>query len=211
MKPVLAFAAAATLTLAGASAHAGVLFNNFGPGDTFEEGTGWTVSTAATPAVGEANTPGFEFTAADSGSVDQIDIAMMQVQGAAGDVQVKLYTGGFGALLGTWTLSNLPTFGNSGVAPVSISGITGINLVGGSSYVLQAVATGGAYGVWGWNATNDLAPWFDGTAPKGENVTGAFRITSGDSVVPEPGAWALMILGFSVVGGALRQRRLQAA
>lgn len=34
----------------------------------------------------------------------------------------------------------------------------------------------------------------------------AFRI-SGAGAVPEPSAWALMILGFGAVGGAMRQRR----
>jgi hypothetical protein len=44
----------------------------------------------------------------------------------------------------------------------------------------------------------------------GENaINYAFRIDNG--AVPEPGAWALMILGFGAAGSALRSRRKAAA
>jgi hypothetical protein len=66
------------------------------------------------------------------------------------------------------------------------------------------------------NATNGL---FTAFASPGELITG-FKMESGtnsfeiDNVavraVPEPGAWALMILGFGGVGAAMRRRRREA-
>jgi hypothetical protein len=57
-----------------------------------------------------------------------------------------------------------------------------------------------------------LQPAFlaDENAATTATLIGRFDLASG-SAVPEPGTWALMILGFGAVGGALRGRRQGAA
>jgi hypothetical protein len=42
----------------------------------------------------------------------------------------------------------------------------------------------------------------EGPVPQGDVITARFEV----GVVPEPGAWALMIVGFGVAGAALRRR-----
>lgn len=39
------------------------------------------------------------------------------------------------------------------------------------------------------------------------NDAGAFSVSAAAAAVPEPSTWAMMILGFGVVGGALRRRQ----
>lgn len=56
-------------------------------------------------------------------------------------------------------------------------------------------------------------PWFQLVGGNGQDFDFDFKITKlgagngGGGAVPEPGAWALMILGFGAVGATLRRRR----
>lgn len=63
------------------------------------------------------------------------------------------------------------------------------------------VAQGGAFG------STDTFSMVSFSTGASFGSTGNSFTTEGPAVVPEPGAWALMILGFGAVGGALRRRR----
>jgi len=200
MKPVIA-AIAIAASLTAASAHADVLFSNLGPGDSFNCCNGWTVSTAASPVHADLAV-GIGFVAAADGDVSQIDIALGHAGGNDASATLHLWTSAFGSELGSWTLSNLPSFGGNSLA--SISGITGVHLSSGASYILVAQANADGWQAWNQNTTGGSGPFYTNGGGGGSNTQGAFRITGG--AIPEPAAWALMLVGFGGLGAALRRR-----
>src|SRR5262249_55752285 len=60
-------------------AHAQVLFDNFGPGDTYQTNIGWTISSAG--SIVGASAQGEQFIPSLTASLDSIDIAMGLVVG----------------------------------------------------------------------------------------------------------------------------------
>src|ERR1043165_2787368 len=88
-----------------------ILYNNFGPGDSYQTGIGWTISEASSP-VGTTFTQGDSFTVAGSGNFDlpSVTISLQHVLGPNADT-LCLYddaAGLPGASLECWSLSNLP-------------------------------------------------------------------------------------------------------
>lgn len=74
------------------------------------------------------------------------------------------------------------------------------NLSAGQSYELQLTSQSSGNGR--GNA------WVRGIGSASDSFSNSFRfaITESASVLPEPASWALMLLGFGAVGGALRRR-----
>jgi hypothetical protein len=198
---------AAVSLLGAASAQATtVYFSDFGPGNSYDGGSGWTVSTAAS-TINDDITSGMQFTAAASGSVDTIDIAL-SVAGGSGAADIDLWTdasGAFGTLLGSWHVIAAPAFGSSNNSPITISGITGVTLTAGTGYWLNATATGDTWGAWNSNTIGLMGTLKQNNSNFGGENIGAFDILGG--AVPEPATWAMMIGGFGLAGAALRRRR----
>jgi hypothetical protein len=107
---------------------------------------------------------------------------------------------------------SLGSFGGYPTYGYSIA--TNFNAIGGTQYWLSVVADLVYPPQWGWSTSTQG----DGAASQdffGERSTLhndlAFTLNGADAVVPEPGAWAMMILGFGMAGAMLRRRAAVAA
>lgn len=121
-----------------------------------------------------------QFTVDQAGAYDFLSVATQPVNW---DNYLFLYQGSFDP---TAPFANV-IIGNDDFPFIGRSGFDGVNLSTGVSYF--AVSSGfsnldfGAYTL---------------------TISGPGAISIGGAAVPEPGTWALMILGFGAVGGAMR-------
>lgn len=152
------------------------------------------------------------FTVGLDGDLDRIDVGVSRVDWAIGGVIFDLMDADGGALVSVQALiADLPgTYSNYGGLmkfDLSFAGISVANgdmlrfrltPAGDSTYIDsigQSEYSGGSVTTGGWGYPGDLA----------------FRTYVNVSAVPEPGVWALMIVGFGLAGGALRAGRRSAA
>jgi PEP-CTERM motif len=185
---------AAAITVSGSVASAATtLFTDLGPGQSYGLGG---------QRVTEESAPAFSFVAMGSGSVAEIDIALVGQNGTSSLISLWTDSGGaLGAELGSWTVSDLPN-GSGGLA--TVTGISGIELTAGDTYFLQAGPTNAQLG---WETNNQGVTgilWTRGIENSGATI-GAFDIL-GSSAVPEPATWAMLFLGVAMVGLAARRR-----
>lgn len=191
----LALFAALALT---APSQAAVLVNTFGPGDSFNGDTAWSVydfGVGLYQAVAAPFIPGF------NAVVTQIDLALSE-----GDPYSVFLTedasGLPGASLADWTTPG---------GFVSLTPLTPLSLSSGTKYWVVVSPSPGLFGGWYWNdrdISGDYA--FDpGTGFEPSNDTlPAFRV-SGDAVgssVPEPATWTAGLVGLATLV-SLRRRR----
>lgn len=201
-----ALAAGAAVVCLGwaASAQAGVAYNNFDAGGGFDNTQGWAVlgpNTITHVTIDSA----MAFTAGASGRVTQIDLALAVSSGPR-EMDVSLWTdggGAFGTELGTWHVSSVPK--PLGTTPVTISGIAGVSVTAGSSYWLNASATGATSGEWDENDIGDVGVLEQSGVNFPKTNLGAFDVLTGG--VPEPGVWAMMLVGLGGMGAVMRRRR----
>lgn len=189
---LIAFAASLTLTLSAAPARAGFVFNNFGPGDTFNTATGW--------AVGPPFTQGMQFTASGSGALSTIELALGSFAGSS-TVTVELHadaSGTVGALLATGTTTTGNTFGSA--YPPSVTTMSAATITSGAKY--WVVVTSPDLTGWNWNSTGSAglrATSTDGGSSytiSPSQTLSAFRVSVADaSPVPAPPAAVLFALG----------------
>ena len=206
LSAIAAALSCASAICAGAPAPAATpLFNDFGPGEsyTFAGGTGVQAPSWA---------PAASFVSAASGSVRQIDLALLLGYGPSrvDTAIVSLWTdvsGGLGVELGSWEVPKVdyePL--NSTGHLAQIHGITGVSLTAGQTYFLQATTTSHDFiDAWFQNSVGAVSAnyLFDGVTYA--NVpTPAFDVMA---AVPEPAAWTLMLIGFGGLGLLARRRR----
>ncbi len=191
--------------LSASPSNAVTIFNDFGPGDSFDTGHGWSVSTASSPA-GVTSSPAMGFTSSIDANLTQIDIAIQHIVGSPNSgTTISLYTnvgGNLGTSISSWILGPLPDF-FSAPGVTSISGITGIHLTAGSSYFLLAEAAGNDWNAWNWNDQSVSGPTVLTGVP-GTSLLGAFRVlgdaTATEAATPLPAALPLFASGAGLIG-----------
>lgn len=165
------------------------------------------------------------FTVGVSGRLDHIALDVENatfLQAPASDIRFSLLDGSFGLLLSRdIAAANLPIFDFSGfdwsnVLNIDLSS-AGIDVVSGETLILKvsSLSEGNVASLWradngvgiinypgGQAYTYDVPPGFTGPVAIGNEF--GFR-TYVD--VPEPSSWALMIIGFGMIGGAVRRGR----
>jgi hypothetical protein len=113
------------------------------------------------------------------------------------------YTTGADLLSGRFTDGTIVAFGSSGSAEDSI---VGGGTVSFASSVVKFANTGDEAFSIAFTSPNGLA--LSGSTLGGfdANSVGTYAVDTG-SIVPEPGLWAMLILGFVSLGAVLRVRR----
>jgi hypothetical protein len=142
------------------------------------------------------------FTASGGGDVSQIDIALNLLSGTdAGTVSLSNDVGGaLGTTLGSWSFTP-PSAGTA-----TISGISGVNLVAGTSYFLTASVAGDAFDSWRVSDTVGGETILGGEVDYGP--LGAFDILGADvAATPLPATLPLFAGGLGFVGYLARRRK----
>jgi hypothetical protein len=194
-------AAVVALTLSG-GARADTIVNWFGPGDTYQQGSGESIFGVDAIVNGSRNTLGRRdavgiFTPSSDFDVTQIDVAVTWISGVNNFI-VNLDRGFGGPSLGQWSLSNLPSFGSTNNTVQTLGGLSGITVLSGVQYVID-IAPGGSTSRGVFNNAHDFVN------PAAFDVLGT-PITPA-AAVPEPALWAMILLGFGGLGAMLRARR----
>src|SRR5438105_1637430 len=176
--------------LFAATAWTQVVFDNFGPGGTFNTGFGWTES-GPTSGIG-SDSQGERFIPALSGNLSSITIAMSHNEGL-NDLHLFLSNGSGGIpgiVLESWTINNLPSFGSSYV-PLVINSATHPLLSSGTVYYLYSKEPGNEWNDWNKNSNSEQGLHINSANGGPYNTStieqGAFRVTV--EPVPEPGAF----------------------
>jgi hypothetical protein len=204
------FVAAAISMLAAGTAQASTAIVSFTGGTAF-------------PSFGGDDTVGFVFTANSALSVTAL--GWFGTGGAVnGSHEIGIWNAG-GTLLGSAVLSA----GAVDASNVRYIGVTPISLASGQQYFIGGRDTGGdgdSYLTSVSNLVTDAAITFNGSAASAGGAGFAFpgsinNISTGGRFganfqfsvagVPEPQSWALMIVGFGMVGGIMRRRAPHAA
>jgi len=182
-----------------------VIYNNFAPGHTYLCCTAWTVQGTN---FGPALSPAMEFVSPASMSVTQIDVALSFITGTNAAL-VSLWTDAGdrpGALLGSWSLSNFPRFGTSSDVVQSITGVSGIGLLGGESYWLQVAPTQANTWVgWNLNITNAFGNVYDPPFSQSNAQLGAFAVLG----VSEPKVLPLVLTALLISVGVSARRKIR--
>ena len=202
----LAIAAlAAICALGGASAQAAVIYSNLGPGRVFNKHMSVQLS-PYTSANGSAYSVAMAFTAADTADVSEISLAIGVFFGDPA-MEVSLWSRDYTTQLGSWEVT-----GSSAWSPtlVTISGISGVHLQAGAEYALLVSSLGNEWGTWFDNSAGALGLGEWDASGYVDGVVGAYEILGVVTAVPEPATWAMMIIGFGVVGTVVRRRRSSA-
>lgn len=198
-------AAAAAIALLPASAHAGEFVNG-----SFESG----VAPGSFTTVGGGNSTSITGWTVTGNSVDYIGSYWIAQNLSR---SIDLNGNGQGGIAQTFdtvagTIYNVTFWlaGNPDGAPITKSVLVGAT--GAASALYSFDATGAARNNMGWASytysfVGSGAPTTLSFASQDAGAFGAaLDNVSVEAVVPEPATWAMMILGFGLVGGAMRRR-----
>lgn len=183
-----------------------VIYDNFGPNDSFRETSGATIDVSFDQ--------GFQFTASQSGFFTSLDVGMGTTDGPQ-DVLFSLHNGAtsntIGDLLESLTLTIQNPFGTQATSSASATGST--YLKEGNQYWLLAHSVSGASTPWNYsNVDSDGYKWVNRltATPPRESIgissdVSTFRINA--SVVPIPAAIWLFGSGLLGLIGVARHKK----
>jgi hypothetical protein len=205
---VLGWALAGLLLGSSGSAQADVIFNNFGPNNGYNTGSGYIIGTSITWVQGDAFTP-----TGNSFTLDRIELALGHGVGPNEiDVSLRTDAGGLpGAVLESFHFSNMGPLGQNNPPVVGDSTLHPF-LAQNTQYWLIASAPDVTFIGWGFNSTNDRGPHaqsFNGGPfnVESQGTRGAFR-TTGTPAIPEPGGLVLFGVGMAALLGSAWRPRL---
>ena len=211
MRQIALSLALLVLLVSGAnSARADVIYNNFGPGDSYNHSIGWTVG------LGFGRGEAFPIVPTSDFNLDTVTVAVGYVSGPnAVDVSVTTDVGGVpGAALETFHLTNLGPFGNE--TPVTATSTSHPLLPAGQSYFVTVTALDSTWEAWSWSLidlSHPGAELINGRWTPDNGTSGAFRVTGTmASPVPEPASCVLLGMGaLGLVGYGWRRRKMVVA
>jgi hypothetical protein len=151
--PLLALA----VVCLAATMMADTAYSNLGDPPSYNCCTGWTVGGDGSP-VGRVD-DAEQFTSLVSGNVNQIDVGLGWVTGGTPGATIQLWTSVNdlpGVMLGSGTVTDLPSFGTTGTQLATITGNLG-SVVAGEQYFVVILADAGAWEAWNLDNGNDTA------------------------------------------------------
>ena len=171
--------AAALAVLAVPAARADVLYDNFGPGDSYQTGIGWTIGA---PGGGDFWEQGDPFDVSGTYTLSQVTAAGGWVVGPNKYVLFLMDDAGGqpGNVIEEYDFSDIGQFGGNNPTLVGVSYLNP-ELDDGNTYWLIASCDPAAWCAWNWNNTGDAGlhawrtnggPWSTG----GGNTRGAYRV-----------------------------------
>lgn len=205
----------AVLALGAAPAKADILFNDYGPADTYTSGVGWSVNSNFEQAFG--------FTPLVTEAVSSVDFGLsLGLPVGTNSVVIDLMTDNDGSpesVLERYTFVNqMAPFGSQN-APLSSTSVAHPVLVAGTHYWMVALpGASDTHAIWNNNNQGAIGPRTvtnDGGITwnnEGPSTLGAFEVFgSPTSPVPEPSSIALLGMGIAGLGIARWRKRKQAA
>jgi hypothetical protein len=196
------------LVVLSMSASADIVFNSFGPGDSYDPVTAYAVSGATPPGLFEnasAFTPSGNFT------LTQIDVGIANDAGT-NSVMLSLDSDSGGlpdGLIESWNLTGLPSFGSTSNTVQTVTPVSPVSLISGTQYWLVASPIASdTVDSWNRNSIGAFTPRAlntgSGFGSEGTELAPAFDVLG--TPVPEPSYIVLLATVLGVVGVALRRR-----
>jgi hypothetical protein len=177
-------------------ARAAVIFDDFGPGYTYDQFSGFSSDLAQTTAV--------QFTANANYRLTKIDLGLTSFIGPSesSPIYVGIYADSAGNIDPNPVvlhnqIANLPFFGQSDNSIATWNNVN-VNVEKYHKYWLYLFGIG----VWNSNSTSTIGRiYFSPDGYLNNTVLPAFDII-GTTSVPEPSTWAMVLAGFAVLGFA---------
>lgn len=198
------------LALAVGATASTVIFNDFGPGNSYDTSTGWTLGGPNSPVC--CQEVAMQFTTSTALNLQQIDLAAGWVLGTNSlTLQLAVDNSGTpGTILESWTLGPMGVFGNNN-PPLTALSVLHPLLSPGTVYDIVAIPANDEWAAWNLNDQGVNANFLFSTDNGNTwNTTfstlGAFDVIGGSGpAVPEPASLLLLGSGIGLIASKLKR------